>query len=78
MFDLPASRTLDRRLAAGAIVFGIGWGIAGVCPGPALVLVGAGRTEGVVFVAAMLAGMIVFEVLERRGRATLVPVAGDA
>jgi uncharacterized membrane protein YedE/YeeE len=50
------------------LVFGIGWGIAGVGPGPAFVVLGAGRIEGVVFVAAMLAGMAVFEVLERRRR----------
>ena len=65
-FNVPTSRTLDRRLVAGAIVFGIGWGIAGVCPGPAFVVLGAGRIEGVVFVVAMLAGMGVFELLERR------------
>jgi uncharacterized membrane protein YedE/YeeE len=65
-FDLPSSRKLDRRLIAGSIVFGIGWGIAGVCPGPAFVVLGAGRIEGVVFVAAMLAGMAVFALLERR------------
>jgi uncharacterized membrane protein YedE/YeeE len=65
-FDLPASGKLDRRLIAGALVFGIGWGIAGVCPGPAFVVLGAGRIEGVVFVAAMLAGMAVFALLERR------------
>ena len=65
-FNVPVSRTLDRRLVAGALVFGIGWGIAGVCPGPAFVVLGAGRLEGVVFVAAMLAGMGVLELLERR------------
>ena len=65
-FDLPSSRTLDRRLIGGAVVFGIGWGLAGVCPGPAFVVLGAGRIEGVVFVVAMLAGMLAFEVVERR------------
>ena len=65
-FDLPSSRKLDRRLIAGSVVFGIGWGIAGVCPGPAFVVLGAGRIEGVVFVAAMLAGMALFALLERR------------
>ena len=65
-FNVPASRTLDRRLVAGAIVFGIGWGIAGVCPGPAFVVLGAGRIEGIVFVVAMLAGMFAFELLDRR------------
>ena len=64
--SVPTSRELDRRLVAGAAVFGIGWGIAGVCPGPAFVVLGAGRVEGVVFVAAMLVGMLAFELLERR------------
>jgi uncharacterized membrane protein YedE/YeeE len=74
-FDIPTSRTLDRRLIAGAIVFGIGWGIAGVCPGPGFVILGAGRVEGVVFVVAMLAGMGAFELLERRrGQAPPEPV----
>ena len=65
-FNVPTSRALERRLVAGAIVFGIGWGIAGVCPGPAFVVLGAGRIEGVVFVIAMIAGMAAFELLERR------------
>jgi uncharacterized membrane protein YedE/YeeE len=64
--ELPRSGEIDRRLIAGALVFGVGWGIAGVCPGPAFVVLGAGRIEGVVFVAAMLAGMALFEILERR------------
>jgi uncharacterized membrane protein YedE/YeeE len=65
-FNVPTSRAVDRRLVGGAIVFGIGWGIAGVCPGPAFVVLGAGRVEGIVFVLALLAGMFAFELLERR------------
>lgn len=65
-FDVPTSRALDRRLVSGAVVFGIGWGIAGVCPGPGFVVLGAGRVEGAVFVIAMVAGMLAFELLERR------------
>ena len=57
---------LQAYLTLAAIVFGIGWGIAGVCPGPAFVVLGAGRVEGIVFVVAMLAGMFAFELLERR------------
>ena len=76
-FDLPTSRTIDRRLVAGSIVFGIGWGLAGVCPGPGLVVLGAGRSEGIVFVAALLAGMAAFELLERRSAAKLRPVTSD-
>ena len=64
--QLPASRQLDRRLLGGSIAFGIGWGLAGICPGPALVLLGSGSYQGMVFVVAMLAGMGAFEILERR------------
>ena len=62
---LPAARHLDRRLIVGSALFGVGWGLAGICPGPALVLVGAGVPQGLIFVAAMLAGMGLFEVIER-------------
>lgn len=67
---LPTARTVDRRLVGGSLAFGIGWGLAGLCPGPAIVLLGRGVPEGVVFVGAMLVGMGVFELLERalRGR----------
>ena len=64
---LPSSRTVDRRLVAGSLLFGIGWGIAGFCPGPALVALGLGEGKAVVFVVAMLAGMGAFELLERQG-----------
>jgi uncharacterized membrane protein YedE/YeeE len=64
--QLPASRQLDRRLLGGSIAFGIGWGLAGICPGPALVLLGSGSYQGMVFVVAMLTGMGAFEILERR------------
>lgn len=66
--QLPTARHLDRRLVLGSLVFGIGWGLAGICPGPALVLLGAGVKQGVVFVAAMLAGMGLFEWLEHLKR----------
>jgi uncharacterized membrane protein YedE/YeeE len=62
----PASRQIDRRLLGGAWLFGIGWGIAGICPGPALVLLGSGTSQGVLFVLALLAGMLMFEWIERR------------
>ena len=61
--NLPLSRVIDKRLVLGSLAFGMGWGMAGICPGPALVLLGSGK--GIVFVAAMLLGMGVFEVLER-------------
>jgi uncharacterized protein len=65
---LPTARHIDRRLVAGATLFGIGWGVAGLCPGPALVALGIGGLKAVVFVGAMLAGMAGFEVLERCAR----------
>ncbi|MEC7816175.1 MAG: DUF6691 family protein [Pseudomonadota bacterium] len=63
---LPTDRTIDRRLVIGSLMFGAGWGIAGFCPGPALVALGAGEAKAVVFVASMVTGMILFEFLERR------------
>ncbi len=66
--QLPTNRTIDTRLIAGSALFGIGWGIAGICPGPALVLLGAGSVKGLIFFVAMLAGMSVFIMLERRTR----------
>jgi uncharacterized membrane protein YedE/YeeE len=68
---MPTARRIDRRLIAGSLIFGVGWGIAGFCPGPALVALGTGQVKGLVFVAAMLAGMALFEWFERgRGKAT--------
>jgi uncharacterized membrane protein YedE/YeeE len=63
---LPVVRRIDRRLVAGSTLFGIGWGMAGFCPGPALVALGMGEARAAAFVIAMLAGMGVFELLERR------------
>lgn len=65
---LPSSREIDRRLVVGSMVFGMGWGIAGFCPGPGLVALGMGEAKALVFVLAMLAGMGIFELIERRGR----------
>ncbi|MBC7699106.1 YeeE/YedE family protein [Aquabacterium sp.] len=63
---LPTARHIDRRLVGGSLLFGIGWGLAGFCPGPALVAVGMGMIKAFVFVAAMLVGMGAFELFERR------------
>lgn len=65
-FRLPTRRGIDRRLVWGSVAFGAGWGLVGFCPGPALVALGMGQLKAVVFVAAMLAGMGLFEWLERR------------
>ena len=57
-FDLAAGREIDRRLIAGAALFGVGWGLAGFCPGPSLVAAGSGSLGALIFVAAMTAGML--------------------
>ena len=66
---LPNARGIDRRLVMGSVIFGMGWGLAGFCPGPGLVALGAGAPKAAAFVGAMLIGMIVFERLEKRKRA---------
>lgn len=72
---LPSGRQIDRRLVLGSALFGMGWGIAGFCPGPALVSLGMGEVKALVFVAAMLLGMGVFELFEHRKR---MPTPGAA
>jgi uncharacterized protein len=68
--ELPTARRIDRRLVIGSLMFGIGWGVAGFCPGPALVALGMGQAKAFVFVLFMLVGMGAFELVERmRARA---------
>jgi len=64
--QLPTKRTIDRRLIVGSTLFGAGWGLAGFCPGPALVALGMGEAKAIVFVLAMLAGMGLFVLFESR------------
>ena len=64
--DLPKSTVVDRRLVLGGILFGVGWGIAGYCPGPGIVAASAGSLAGGVFVVAMLAGMTIHDRLIAR------------
>lgn len=63
--QLPQRSDIDTRLVAGSVVFGIGWGLAGFCPGPAVVALGAGYDKAFVFVLAMLAGMLAYRAAER-------------
>jgi uncharacterized membrane protein YedE/YeeE len=56
---LPTTKYVDGQLLTGAAVFGVGWGLAGYCPGPALVTAASGAVPGLVFVAAMIAGMAI-------------------
>lgn len=63
-FVLPSRRDIDRKLVGGAVIFGIGWGLGGFCPGPALVSLAAGSGAVWWFVGAMLAGMTGFHIIE--------------
>ena len=62
---LPTATRIDRRLVLGGLAFGTGWGLAGYCPGPALASLASGSSKPLIFAAAMLAGMVIFELLER-------------
>lgn len=64
--QLPKAGRIERRLVIGSLLFGIGWGLAGFCPGPALVALGMGEVKALVFVLAMLAGMGIFHIIETR------------
>lgn len=74
-FHVPTRRDLDARLVGGAALFGVGWGLGGYCPGPALVSVVTGQTGPLVFVGAMLAGMALQREVARRpgGSASMGP-----
>ena len=72
-FNLPGRDDLDRRIIMGPAIFGIGWGLSGFCPGPALTALGFGASAAFVFVAAMLAGMMMAHWLAgRRSRPGIV------
>ena len=62
-FDLPTQRLIDRELIVGSGLFGIGWGIAGFCPGGAIPALGLGHPQTPIFVAAMVAGMVIARAL---------------
>lgn len=62
----PPRWPVDRRLIGGSVLFGIGWGVIGFCPGPALASLGLGSGRSLVFIAAMLAGMVAVDLLSRR------------
>jgi uncharacterized protein len=68
--SLPGATRIDRRLLAGSALFGAGWGLAGFCPGPALVTAGSGEFKALVFVIAMLTGMKIFSLAEQRSSQT--------
>ena len=66
-FHLPGTVLIDRRLVAGAALFGIGWGLAGLCPGPAIASLAINPGPAAIFVAAMVAGMGLFRLFDRFG-----------
>ncbi len=59
-FHLPTRQDLDRRLIGGAAIFGVGWGLAGLCPGPGVAAIAQGAWQSLVFVAGLALGMLVF------------------
>lgn len=64
-FYLPSKRDIDRRLIVGAMIFGLGWGWAGICPGPGVVGLASGDFRFMIFILAMLLGMLVFQLSDR-------------
>jgi uncharacterized protein len=70
-----AGKSVDARLVTGAAIFGVGWGMSGYCPGPALTSLAYGRGEALLFVVAMLVGVVLFRALERRRQPELTPSA---
>lgn len=71
---LPTKTQIDYRLVLGGLTFGVGWGLAGYCPGPALVSLAQGGIKPLLFFIAMLAGMAIFEILERAKEKPASPV----
>jgi uncharacterized membrane protein YedE/YeeE len=76
-FSLPAATRIDAPLLGGAAIFGIGWGLAGYCPGPAVVSLASSRMSVVVFVLSMLAGMILVRWMRGASRASMMPKAAE-
>ena len=76
-FSLPTATKLDAPLLTGAAIFGIGWGLAGYCPGPAVVSLASGRSGVIIFVLAMLTGMILVRWMRAGGWATMKRQAGQ-
>lgn len=62
--ELPSKTAINKKLLIGAMLFGIGWGLVGICPGPGIVLLGTGQWQAYVFIPAMIVGMLIFQCLE--------------
>lgn len=65
VLSVPTNTHMDKPLVIGSLLFGVGWGLGGFCPGPALVSMADGQSKATLFVAAMLVGMLAFELMDR-------------
>ncbi|HVZ04076.1 DUF6691 family protein [Hyphomicrobium sp.] len=77
-FQMPRSKAIDAPLIGGAVIFGIGWGLSGFCPGPAIVAAALGLTPAVVFVGAMLVGMMIARLFASRSSTAAKSAANTA
>jgi uncharacterized membrane protein YedE/YeeE len=75
-FEMPASTAVDRPLVIGGALFGIGWGLGGFCPGPAVVALGAGLPQAFVFVPSMLVGMWAYDRWQARRHVAVASSCG--
>ena len=64
LIELPSNTVINKKLLIGAMLFGIGWGLVGICPGPGIVLLGTGQWQAYVFIPAMIVGMLIYQWLE--------------
>ena len=62
--EMPTKTTINKKLLIGAMLFGIGWGLVGICPGPGIVLLGTGEWQAYVFIPAMIVGMLIYQWFE--------------
>ena len=72
-FQVPTRRDIDAQLLIGAALFGVGWGMAGFCPGPALVALASGSTDVMIFVGAMFAGFMAKDLVIKPGSSSPAP-----
>lgn len=64
VIEMPTKTTINKKLLIGAMLFGIGWGLVGICPGPGIVLLGTGQWQAYIFIPAMVVGMLIYQWLE--------------
>lgn len=76
-FEIPSNRKIDTRLGAGAVLFGLGWGVVGLCPGPAIAGLAVGGLPVIVFVIAMAAGMVGVALFDRWIKQDAITQPGD-